>query len=361
MTETTAQRAAARQKAIITCAVTGSGLTPSMSDYLPITPEQIVAQSVDAVAAGAAIIHLHARDPQDGRPTGELEVWRQIVPELRRRTDCIVNMSCSLGPTAEKRLEAAMELRPDIATVIVGSMNYAKFKKAQDLGMTEFKYEWEREMLTGPDAWRLVTNNTFEKIGRMVETLIAEDIAIEFECYDVGHLYILDYHLKQHPGYRKPLIVQFLTGILGGIPSSPEHLMHLKQTTLNLFGSDTVIFTHGTGPNNMRAAALGALMGTNVRIGQEDNLTERPGVPFRSNAEQVEKIVGILDAFDIAPVSVAEARDRLGIAAPSAQFTAERPGRCRQGETREPCPTTEPTCGRCRSPAPASCNAAPPP
>ena len=297
---------------VVTCAVTGAGLTPSMSDYLPVTPDQIVTQSCDAIDAGASVIHLHARDPKDGRPTNDLAVWRQIVPEIRARKDCVLNMSCSLGPTAEDRLSAALEMKPDIATVIVGSMNYGRFKKAQDLGMTEFKHNWERELLTGPQAWSVVTDNNFEKIGRMIDMLVEADIAMEFECYDVGHLYILDYHLKQHPKVRRPLIVQFLTGILGGITSAPEHLLHLKQTTENLFGKDTVIFTHGTGPNNMRAATLGALLGTNVRIGQEDNVQERPGRQFKSNAEQVAKVVRILDEFDLRPATVDEARARLG-------------------------------------------------
>jgi uncharacterized protein (DUF849 family) len=300
---------------IVTCAATGAGLTPSMSPYLPITPDQIAEQAIAAAKAGAAVLHLHARDPKDGRPTNDVEVWKQFVPRIRDSCDAVINMSASLGATAEDRAKAVLALRPEIATVIVGSMNYARFKKAQDLGMTEFKYDWERELLTGEGAYSVVTQNTFAKIGRLIEILVDNDIAIEFECYDVGHLYILEYHLDKIKGVKQPLIIQFLTGILGGIPSHVEHLLHMKQTAERLFGPDIELFTHGTGPQNMRAAAYGAMMGTNIRVGQEDNLLERKGVLFKSNAEQIEKITRILNEFAIETATPAQARERLGLAA----------------------------------------------
>jgi 3,5-dioxohexanoate:acetyl-CoA acetone transferase len=297
-------------KPILTCAVTGASLTPSMSPYLPITPEQISQEAIAAAKAGATILHLHARDPEDGRPTRDLGVWREIVSGIRAGTDAIVNMSASMGATAAERVEASLDLRPDIATVIVGSMNYARFKKAIDQGSVELKYDWEKEMF-GPGSYRVVTNNTFEKIGEMIDILVDQDIGMEFEIYDIGHLYILEYHLNRKPNIKRPLIVQFLTGILGGIPSGIEHLVHLKHTTERLFGKDVEIFVHGTGPQNMRAATFGALMGTNIRIGQEDNLLERPGVFFKSNEEQVIKIKRILDEFAIEVADITHARDRL--------------------------------------------------
>jgi uncharacterized protein (DUF849 family) len=301
------------KKVIITCAVTGSGLTPSMSPYLPITPEEIAAQSIEAVAAGASIIHLHARDPADGRPTGALDVWRRIVPRIRERSDAIINMSASLGATAEERVEASLDLRPDIATVIVSSMNYGRFKKAHDQGIDEFKHEWEKELF-GPSSYSVVTQNTFAKIDRMIDVLTEHGIAIEFEAYDVGHLYVLEHHLKNRANIKRPVILQFLTGILGGIPSDIDHLLHMKRTAERLFGDSVELFTHGTGPHNMRAATYGALMGTNIRVGQEDNLLERPGVLFKSNAEQVAKIRRILDEFAIEVATPTEARARLGLA-----------------------------------------------
>ena len=297
---------------IITCAVTGSSLTPSMSPYLPITPQQIAKDAIDAVAAGASVVHLHARDPNDGRPSNDLAVWKEIVPAIRAKCDGIINMSASRGATADERLSAVLPLRPEIATVIVGSMNYGRFRKAEDQKAVEFKYQWERDLLSGPDAYEVVTSNTFGKIGRMIDMLIDADIAMEFECYDVGHLYILDYHL-QSKNVKKPIIVQFLTGILGGIPSEVDHLVHLRQTSERLFGRDCILFTHGTGTRNMRAAATGALMGTHVRVGQEDNLFDRPGVLFKSNAAQVEKVSRILSDLNCTIATPASARKILGL------------------------------------------------
>lgn len=297
---------------IITCATSGASLTPSMSPYLPITPQEIVQQSVEASAAGAAVLHLHVRNPEDGSPTRDLGIWEEVVPEIRKRCDAIINMSASLGQTAEERLEASLRLRPEIATVIVGSMNYGRFNKAKYYGDTStFKHQWERELF-GPGSYEVVTNNTFAKIARMIDILVDADIAIEFEMYDVGHLYILEHHLSKRD-IKRPVIIQFLTGILGGIPSDIEHLLHLKQTSISLFGGDCVLFTHGTGPGNIKAAAYGAMMGTNVRIGQEDNLIERPGKLFKSNAEQVDKIRRIMSELNIETATVTEARQRLGV------------------------------------------------
>jgi uncharacterized protein (DUF849 family) len=302
------------QSVMITCATTGSGLTPSMSPYLPITPEQIAQDSIEAAKAGASIIHLHARDPKDGKPTNDVGVWREIVPAIRAGSNAIINMSASMGSTAEDRTTAVLAIRPEVATIVVGSMNYGSFKKAVDQGIDTFKHQWERDKF-GPDSYSLVTANTYAKIDRMIDILTDADIAIEYECYDVGHIYILDYHLNRKPQVKRPIIVQFLTGILGGIPSGVEHLLHMKQTAERLFGKDMHLFIHGTGPHNMRAATYGALMGTNIRIGQEDNLLEREGVLFKSNAEQVNKIVRILDEFDIKAASIEEARQRLGLTA----------------------------------------------
>jgi uncharacterized protein (DUF849 family) len=303
-----------KRNVIITCAVTGSTLSPSMSPHLPVTAEQMITQSVDAAKAGAAILHFHARDPKDGRPTNDPAVWQTFLPPIRQQCDAVINMSCSMGDTAEDRASAARVMRPEIATVIVGSMNYGRFKKADDQGVSEFRHEWEREFF-GPKSHHLVTQNTFFKIDRLIDIFLEMNTLMEFECYDVGHLYILEHHLKKKK-LPRPLIVQFLTGILGGIPSDIDHLLHMKRTTERLFGEETEIFTHGTGPDNMRAAAYGALMGTNIRIGQEDNVTERPGRLFKSNAEQVQKIRRIIDEFDIGIATPAETRRRLGLPTP---------------------------------------------
>jgi uncharacterized protein (DUF849 family) len=302
-----------QKKVIVTCAVTGSGLTPSMSPYLPVTPEQVIEQSLAAAKAGAAILHLHARNPSDGSPTRDLSVWEQYIPRIREGCDAIINMSAMNGATAEERTEASLKLQPEIATIIVGSMNYGNFKKSLDLNLTDFKYEWEKEKF-GPNSLNIVTQNSFAKIDRQIDILMDAGIAIEFECYDVGHLYILDYHLSRKKNLKRPFIVQFLTGILGGIPSDIDHLLYMKRSAERLWGDSCEIFIHGTGPHNMRAATYGGLMGTHVRIGQEDNLLEREGVLFKSNAEQVEKIKRILAEFDIGMLTPNEAREKLGLA-----------------------------------------------
>lgn len=299
-------------KSIITCATTGASLSPSMSPHLPITPAQIAEQSVDAVKAGAAIVHLHARK-MDGLPTNDIAEWQEIVPYIRENCDSIINMSASMGKTAKDRLSAVMVLRPDIATVIVGSMNYGLFRKAKNQGISEFELDWEKKAF-GPSSYQIVTDNNYALIDEMIETLIAEDIAMEFECYDVGHLYILEHHLERHD-VKRPIIVQFLTGILGGIPSNIEHLVHMKQTAERLFGKDMELFIHGTGTGNIRAASAGGLMGTHVRVGQEDNLMDKPGVPFASNAAQVERISEIFSALNIEIANVDEARKILGLTA----------------------------------------------
>lgn len=300
------------QKTIITCAATGATLSPSMSPNLPVSPEEIAKQSKDAVKAGASILHLHARNP-DGSPTNATEIWAEFIPELQKDTDAIINMSASFGQTAEERLTAVRALRPDIATVIVGSMNYGLFAKSRNQGIDKFDTQWERDTF-GENAYKIVTQNSFDTIHRMVDILVDEDIGMEFEAYDVGHLYILEHHLNRKPNIKRPIILQFLTGIMGGIPSDVDHLVHLKRTAERLFGDAVQLFTHGTGMGNIKAAAYGAMMGTHLRVGQEDNLFEKPGIPFRSNAHQVEKITGILSDLNIETATPAEARQILDIA-----------------------------------------------
>lgn len=306
----------AAQKIIITCAPTGASMTPSMSPYLPVTPNEIAEQSLAAVKAGAAVLHLHARDPNDGRPTIALEVWEQFVPRLKAECDAVINMSASMGPTPEARLQAALKLRPEIATVIVGSINYGNFKKAREQGagpeeIARFKHQWEKDSF-GPESYDKITSNSYKTIDRMIEVLIDNDILIEFEMYDVGHLYILEHHLSRRPVKGK-IVVQFLTGILGGITSEIDHLLHLKRTAERLFGEQLVLFTHGTGMVNIRTATYGALMGTNVRVGQEDNLVDRPGKLFKGNVEQIEKLKRILGELNIETATPAEARQILGL------------------------------------------------
>jgi uncharacterized protein (DUF849 family) len=278
-----------------------------------VSPAEIAEQSIDAAKAGAAIVHLHARN-LDGSPTNDPAVWHEFTPTIRKNSDVIINFSASLGPTAEKRLEAVVTERPEIATVIVGSMNYGLFRKGINQGMKpeDFKLTWEKEAF-GPRAYEIVTDNNFAKIARMIDMLVDLDIAMEFEAYDVGHLYIVEHHLNRKPNIKRPIILQFLTGILGGITSEIDHLVHLKRTSERLFGGDVQLFTHGTGTGNIKAAVQGALMGTHIRVGQEDNLFDIGHVPFKSNAAQVEKVKRILGEFGIEFATPAEARQILGL------------------------------------------------
>jgi uncharacterized protein (DUF849 family) len=301
------------KKIIITAAVTGASLTPSMSPHLPVSPVQIAEQAIGAAKAGAAIVHLHARNP-DGSPTNDPAVWHEFTPAIRERSDVIINFSASLGPTAEKRLEAVVTERPEIATVIVGSMNYGLFRKGINQGMKpdDFKLSWEKEAF-GSRAYEIVTDNNFAKIARMIDLLVDMDIAMEFEAYDVGHLYIVEHHLNRKLNIKRPIILQFLTGILGGITSEIDHLLHLKRTSERLFGTGVQLFTHGTGTGNIKAAVQGALMGTHIRVGQEDNLFDVGHIPFKSNAAQVEKVKRILGEFGIEFATPTEARKILGL------------------------------------------------
>jgi uncharacterized protein (DUF849 family) len=167
------------KKVMITCAITGATLSPSMSPYLPITARQMIDESIGAVQAGASILHLHARIPEDGRPTNDVSVWQSFVPGIRAGCDAVINMSASMGATAEDRVSAVLAMRPEVATVIVGSMNYGRFKKAQDQQVSDFEYDWEREFY-GPSSYNIVTQNTFFKIDRMIDILTENKIAMEF-------------------------------------------------------------------------------------------------------------------------------------------------------------------------------------
>jgi uncharacterized protein (DUF849 family) len=299
------------KKTIITCAVTGASLSPSMSPNLPITPAQIVEQSLDAVKAGAAIVHLHARVPEDGRPTNDVAVWRDIVSGIRGGSDAIVNMSASLGSTAEDRLSAVLELRPEIATVIVGSMNYGLFRKAQNQGISEFRLDWAKEAF-GPKSYEIVTNNNFAKIDRMLEILIDNGIGIEFECYDVGHLYNLA-HCVDRKMFKPPYFVQIIFGILGGIGADVENLFFMKRTADKLFGKDYHWSVLAAGRHQMPFGTHSIMMGGNVRVGLEDSLYIGRGKLAKSNAEQVAKIKRIIEELGYEAATPKEAREMLGL------------------------------------------------
>lgn len=294
---------------IITCAVTGSLHTPTMSDYLPITPEQIVTEALGAAEAGAAILHLHARDPDDGRPTADPEVFKRFLPQIKQATDSVVNITTGGAPgmTLDQRLAAAEQASPEMTSLNMGTINIGIFQAATRI--REFKYDWERPFL---EATRDGTfKNTFADIQGIVERLgKGHGSRFEFECYDVGHLYNLAWVLDQKL-YEPPLFIQFCLGILGGIGAEVDNLLHMVRTAQRLFGDAFEFSVLAAGRHQMPMATQNALLGGNVRVGLEDSLFLERGTMAQSNAQQVAKIVRILKELGLDPATPAEARERL--------------------------------------------------
>jgi uncharacterized protein (DUF849 family) len=303
------------RKSIITCAITGATLSPSMSPYLPYTSDQIVQQAIDAAHVGAAIVHLHARRPEDGRPTSDFSVWMQYLPRIKAGCDAIINMSTGGAGIVEERLASTLGAQPEMATINVSSMTYGLFKKAE--GFTNWKFDWEKE-LYGPKSYQRVAERKISDVDRMIDLLTEKGITIEFECYDVGHIYVLAYLIEKKK-FNRPYMLQFITGILGGSPSDIEHLLHMKRSAEQVLGYDYELCLQGTQRNNMQTATYAGMLRANVRVGQEDNLFDARGVPYKSNAEQVSKIRRIFDELSIEIATPEEARKRLGTRGKNAQ------------------------------------------
>lgn len=299
------------RKVVITCAVTGSIHTPSMSPYLPVTPDEIADQAIEAAEAGAAILHLHARDPETGFPSPSPEVFGQFLPRIKQATDAVVNISTGGGMsmTVNDRMQAALTAAPEMASLNMGSMNFGLFPAAER--PRDWKHDWEKVFLESSRDF--VFKNTFADI----ETLLTElgeknGTRFEFECYDVGHLYNLA-HFRDRGLVKGPIFIQFVLGVLGGIGADPENLMHLKATADRLFGEDYRFSVLGAGRHQMPLAAMSASLGGNVRVGLEDNLYMRKGELAQSNAEQVRKVREILDGLSLEIASPDEARSLLNL------------------------------------------------
>jgi uncharacterized protein (DUF849 family) len=298
-------------KVIITCAVTGSAHVPTMSDALPITPEQIADQAIAAAEAGSAILHLHARDPKDGRPTGDPEVYAQFLSIIKQRTDAVINITTggSATMTVEERLKAAVKFNPEMCSLNMGSINFAFFPAAKRI--KEWKYDWERDYVVNSDDY--IFRNTFRDIAYILETLSASGTRFELECYDVGHLYTLAHFLDR--GLIKPgFFVQMIFGILGGIGPDLDNLLFMKQTADRLFGKGTFQWSVlAAGRHQMPFITQAALLGGNVRVGLEDSLFIERGELAIDNAQQVAKAVRILAEMGLEAASPAEAREILGL------------------------------------------------
>jgi uncharacterized protein (DUF849 family) len=297
------------EKVIITCAVTGSIHTPTMSAALPVTPEQIAEQAIAAAEAGAAILHLHARDPADGRPTPDPEVFRQFLPRIKAATDAIVNVTTGGGHnmSVAERTAAGRDLAPEMCSLNMGSMNFGLFPAAERF--SDWKHAWEPEYLTGTRDF--IFKNTFADIETILADLgEANGTRFEFECYDVGHIHTLG-HFLERGLVRPPLFVQFVLGVLGGIGASAENLMHMKRTADAVLGDNYRFSVLAAGRHQMRLVTLGAVLGGNVRVGLEDSLFIARGEMAQSNAQQVAKIRRILEELSYEPATPAEAREML--------------------------------------------------
>ncbi len=301
---------ATANKVIITCAVTGAIHTPSMSPYLPVTADQIADGAIGAAEAGATVIHLHARDPQDGRPTQDPEAFRPFLARIKQSTDAVVNITTGGSPHmhVDERLQPATVFKPEVASLNMGSMNFGLFPMLNRY--TEFKHEWEREHLE--NSRDLVFKNTYADIERILRVGRENGTRFEFECYDISHLYNLAYFLDQGI-VEPPLFVQSVFGIFGGIGTDPEDLMHMRRTAQRLFGDAFVWSILGAGRNQIPLATIGAAMGANVRVGLEDSLWIAPGELAKHNADQVRKMRAVLEGLSLEVATPAEARSILAL------------------------------------------------
>ena len=296
------------RKVIITCAVTGAIHPPSMSPALPVTPREIATAAIEAADAGAAILHLHARDPDNGRPTQDPKWFRQFLPMICERTNAAINITTGGSPymTVEERLRPATEIEPEIASLNMGSMNFGLFPMLKRF--KNFKYDWEVEYLEG--SRDLVFKNTYRDIATILRTGDERGIRFEFECYDTAHLYNLA-HFLEEGAVKPPLFVQTVFGIMGGIGPHPEDVMHMKRTADRLFGDAHVWSVLGAGRHQIPIAAQAAAMGGNVRVGLEDSLWAGPGRLAENSAEQVRLARKVLEGLSLEVATPDEARAML--------------------------------------------------
>jgi uncharacterized protein (DUF849 family) len=299
---------AAKRKVIITCAVTGAIHTPSMSPYLPVTPKEIEDAAVAAAEAGAAIVHLHARDPVDGHPTQDPKLFLEFAPAIARRSDVVINFTTGGAPTmlVEERLQPALQLKPEVASLNMGSMNFGLYPMLDRF--KEFKFDWERPYLEG--SYDRVFKNTFKDIDHILTSCAGNATRFEIECYDIGHLYTAR-HFFDRGIVKAPLFIQSVFGILGGIGPHPDDVAHMKRTADRLFGDNYLWSVLGAGRNQLPIAAMSAAMGGNIRVGLEDSLWLGPGKFAESNAAQVRAARQIVEGLGLEVATPDEARKML--------------------------------------------------
>ncbi|MGH6984131.1 MAG: 3-keto-5-aminohexanoate cleavage protein [Stellaceae bacterium] len=302
---------AKRGKVVITCAVTGSIHTPTMSPYLPLTPDQVAEQAIGAAEAGAAILHLHARDPKDGRPTPDPAVFMQFLPRIKQACDAVVNITTGGGHnmTVDERLAAPLKASPEMCSLNMGSMNFGLYPMLNRY--KEFKHEWEPKYLEMTRDF--IFKNTFKDIERILKDLgEGHGTRFEFECYDIGHLYTLA-HFLDRKLVKPPLFVQTIFGILGGVGADPENVAHAKRIADKLFGDEYYWSILAAGRHQLPLITMGAIMGGNVRVGLEDSLYIGKGQLAKSNADQVKRIRAILENLSLEIATPKEAREMLAL------------------------------------------------
>ncbi len=303
--------ATSARKAIITCAVTGAIHVPSQTPYLPITPEEIAESAIGAAEAGAAILHLHARNPEDGSPTPDPDLFMEFLPKIKSATDAVINLTTGGGHrmTLEERLAAPLRAKPEMCSLNMGSMNFGLYPVMNRV--KEFKHDWEQGYLERSRDY--IFKNTFADIERVLKEMgEGHGVRFEFECYDVGHLYTLA-HFLDRGLVKPPLFVQTIFGILGGIGTDPEDLLHMRRTADRLFGDAYLWSILGAGRHQMNLVTMGAIMGGNVRVGLEDSVYLGKGELAPTNAALVAKIRRILGELSIDVATPAEARQMLGL------------------------------------------------
>ncbi len=299
---------AASDKVIITCAVTGSIHTPSMSPHLPVTAEEIADAAIGAAEAGAAIVHLHARDPETGKPDQSMEAFSPFLKVIKQRSACVINITTggAMTMTVEERARPATQFKPEVASLNMGTMNFGLYPMLTRF--KEFKYDWEQPYLEGSKSGFF--KNTFADIEFILTECAENGTRFEVECYDIGHLYTLA-HMADRKIIEPPFFVQSVFGILGGIGTHEEDVAHMKRTADRLFGNDYRWSVLAAGRHQMRIAAIAAAMGGNVRVGMEDSLWAGPGKLAESNAEQVRMVRQIIEGLGREIATPDEARDIL--------------------------------------------------
>ena len=298
------------RKVIITCAITGGIHTPSMSPYLPVTPDEITEHAVAAAEAGASILHLHARNPEDGRPTQDPEAFAPFLPRIKQAVDAVINLTTGGSPTmtVEERLRPATHFQPEVASLNMGSMNFGLYPMLNRY--SDFKHDWEPAYLE--KTRDTVFKNTFKDIEHILETCSGNGTRFEFECYDTSHLYNLA-HFRDRGLVKGPLFIQTVFGILGGIGTHPEDIIHMKRTADRLFGDDYIWSVLGAGRHQLPITTMAASMGGNVRVGLEDSLWDGPGNLAKSNADQVRRVRQVLEGLGLDIASADDAREMLAL------------------------------------------------